>query len=388
MAARAAGRKRLPPSARSGSRVRPRVRHPRADRAGGARLPTRRGRTDPRAVRGRGGSVNTAAPTVQGVDTRAEAPHDVDWLRDLRATGAAYDEAVARLHALLLRAARFEVGRRRPTLPHLRGDELDDIAHEAADDALMSVLAPARRLPRREPLHDVGVQVRAARGGREAAQARVAGARGAARARELDRCSRAPASSRARAGASSTSSSPRCSARSRRSSRRTSARARRARAERRADRRPRRPDGHDPRRALQDAARRAAQAARTRWRGIGDRGSRTSRDVPRCSARPSPRSAATSASTSSTATSSSSWPARTPTPRSRARAPTSPAVPPAARSTRACARAAGGMDQLYQLERQRLGTSGKRLRGVLGARPRKGAWSPARRRPRPPSASR
>ena len=47
---------------------------------------------------------------------------------------------MARLHALLLRAARFEVARRRPTLPHLRGDELDDIANEAADDALMSVL--------------------------------------------------------------------------------------------------------------------------------------------------------------------------------------------------------------------------------------------------------
>jgi RNA polymerase sigma-70 factor (ECF subfamily) len=41
----------------------------------------------------------------------------------------------------LLRAARFEVARRRPTLPHLRGNELDEIALEAADDALMSVLA-------------------------------------------------------------------------------------------------------------------------------------------------------------------------------------------------------------------------------------------------------
>ena len=46
------------------------------------------------------------------------------------------DEAVARLHALLLRAARFEVARRRPSLPHLRGDDLDDIANQAADDAL------------------------------------------------------------------------------------------------------------------------------------------------------------------------------------------------------------------------------------------------------------
>jgi RNA polymerase sigma-70 factor (ECF subfamily) len=63
-----------------------------------------------------------------------------EWLRGLRADGAVREDAIARLHALLLRAARFEVARRRPTLPHLRGDELDDIATEAADDALMSVL--------------------------------------------------------------------------------------------------------------------------------------------------------------------------------------------------------------------------------------------------------
>ena len=62
------------------------------------------------------------------------------WLRDLRAGGPTEDAAVARLHALLLRAARFEVARRRPSMPHVRGDELDDIATEAADDALMSVL--------------------------------------------------------------------------------------------------------------------------------------------------------------------------------------------------------------------------------------------------------
>jgi len=63
-----------------------------------------------------------------------------EWLRGLHADGAERDEAVARLHALLLRAARFEVARRRPTMPHLRGDDLDDIANEAADDALVSVL--------------------------------------------------------------------------------------------------------------------------------------------------------------------------------------------------------------------------------------------------------
>ncbi len=63
-----------------------------------------------------------------------------EWLRDLRSDGAVKDRAVERLHGLLVRAARFEIARRRPTLPHVRGDELDDIALEAADDALMSVL--------------------------------------------------------------------------------------------------------------------------------------------------------------------------------------------------------------------------------------------------------
>jgi RNA polymerase sigma-70 factor (ECF subfamily) len=68
-------------------------------------------------------------------------PESREWLRSLRAEGRDRDDGVARLHALLLRAARFEVARRRPTLPHLRGDDLDDIAYQAADDALVSVLA-------------------------------------------------------------------------------------------------------------------------------------------------------------------------------------------------------------------------------------------------------
>jgi RNA polymerase sigma-70 factor (ECF subfamily) len=63
-----------------------------------------------------------------------------EWLRSLRADGETRNEAVARLHSLLLRAARFEVARRRRGLPHLRGEELDDIALEAAADALVSVL--------------------------------------------------------------------------------------------------------------------------------------------------------------------------------------------------------------------------------------------------------
>jgi RNA polymerase sigma-70 factor (ECF subfamily) len=87
-----------------------------------------------------------SATRLSSGEQSAPAPRLLDdesrqWLRELRGGGAARDEAIARLHALLLRAARFEVARRRPTLPNLRGNEIDDIAMEAADDALMSVLA-------------------------------------------------------------------------------------------------------------------------------------------------------------------------------------------------------------------------------------------------------
>jgi RNA polymerase sigma-70 factor, ECF subfamily len=66
-------------------------------------------------------------------------PESRDWLDRLRADGAVREEAVQRLHALLLGAARFETGRRRASHPHLRGD-LEDIAQEAAADALLAVL--------------------------------------------------------------------------------------------------------------------------------------------------------------------------------------------------------------------------------------------------------
>jgi RNA polymerase sigma-70 factor, ECF subfamily len=92
--------------------------------------------------------MNALSPaTVAAVEPALSAPiaapvddESREWLRCLRARGLERDKAIARLHALLLRAARFEVARRRPTLPHLRGGDLDDIANQAADDALMGVL--------------------------------------------------------------------------------------------------------------------------------------------------------------------------------------------------------------------------------------------------------
>ena len=95
--------------------------------------------------------IATVTPLEALPDTTAlEAPLSLDsesrdWLDGLRAARpATREETVARLHALLLRGAHFEVARRRPTLPHLRGNELDDIATEAADDALVSILDEVR----------------------------------------------------------------------------------------------------------------------------------------------------------------------------------------------------------------------------------------------------
>jgi RNA polymerase sigma-70 factor, ECF subfamily len=86
--------------------------------------------------------VDSATPTsIASVEAPPLDPESREWLRCLSAEGREHDDAVARLHALLLRAARFECARRRPALPHLRGNDLDDIVNQAADDALVSILA-------------------------------------------------------------------------------------------------------------------------------------------------------------------------------------------------------------------------------------------------------
>jgi RNA polymerase sigma-70 factor, ECF subfamily len=76
------------------------------------------------------------------VDSEQQAPEARIELapEELRPGAPARDLAIERLHTLLLRGARFEVARRRPSLPHLRDDEFEEIALEAADDAAVSVL--------------------------------------------------------------------------------------------------------------------------------------------------------------------------------------------------------------------------------------------------------
>jgi RNA polymerase sigma-70 factor (ECF subfamily) len=62
------------------------------------------------------------------------------WLGALAEGAPAREGAIARLHELLLGAARFEVSRRRASLPALGSRELDDLAQQAADDALVALL--------------------------------------------------------------------------------------------------------------------------------------------------------------------------------------------------------------------------------------------------------
>jgi RNA polymerase sigma-70 factor (ECF subfamily) len=67
-------------------------------------------------------------------------PVERNWVKVLSGDGAEREEALADLHDLLLRAARFEIGRRREALSYVRGEELDDLATQAADDALVALL--------------------------------------------------------------------------------------------------------------------------------------------------------------------------------------------------------------------------------------------------------
>jgi RNA polymerase sigma-70 factor (ECF subfamily) len=67
------------------------------------------------------------------------APADQEtaqWLRELRGPGR--EAAFERLHRLLLRVARGELRRRGPRAG-IDGPELDDLAHQAAADALVAV---------------------------------------------------------------------------------------------------------------------------------------------------------------------------------------------------------------------------------------------------------
>ena len=80
----------------------------------------------------------------EAADRRRAAPARFEpdsrmWIDRLRATGPERDAALVELHALLLRAARFEISRRAAS-SRLRSGDFDDLAHQSADDALVVIL--------------------------------------------------------------------------------------------------------------------------------------------------------------------------------------------------------------------------------------------------------
>jgi RNA polymerase sigma-70 factor (ECF subfamily) len=80
---------------------------------------------------------------VERVAGRAEIDRHKEaraWLEALRAGGVERERAAERLHALMLRAARFELERRRGSIRALSRESIDDLAVQSADDALSAIL--------------------------------------------------------------------------------------------------------------------------------------------------------------------------------------------------------------------------------------------------------
>jgi RNA polymerase sigma-70 factor (ECF subfamily) len=82
-------------------------------------------------------SVDPHGLTTDPAEFDAES---AEWIRTLSGTGVVREAAHAQLHELLLRVARGEARRRGPRA-NIVGSELDDLAHHAAADAMLAILA-------------------------------------------------------------------------------------------------------------------------------------------------------------------------------------------------------------------------------------------------------
>ncbi len=98
----------------------------------------------------RGGPVAFSRRTIMFVSVERppadprRAPLDATsrrWVERLRRDHPRHEQAVARLHDVLQRAALHELHRRRGQLSGLSGPEFDDVAQQCADDAMVNILA-------------------------------------------------------------------------------------------------------------------------------------------------------------------------------------------------------------------------------------------------------
>jgi RNA polymerase sigma-70 factor (ECF subfamily) len=67
-------------------------------------------------------------------------PISAEWIEALTGSAAERAQGEARLHEMLVRVALGELRRRRATTPWLAGVELDDVAHQAAADAMLAIM--------------------------------------------------------------------------------------------------------------------------------------------------------------------------------------------------------------------------------------------------------
>jgi RNA polymerase sigma-70 factor (ECF subfamily) len=81
-------------------------------------------------------SGESSPPPARRIEDEAQR-----WTEGLRAGSPDYRRTTAELHAMLVRVARHELGRRRHALGGVGGPELDDLAQQSASDAMMSILS-------------------------------------------------------------------------------------------------------------------------------------------------------------------------------------------------------------------------------------------------------
>ena len=86
----------------------------------------------PRTERGELAQATTTADVGQDPE---------DWVLALSLEGPGQDLALARLHALLVKAARHQVLRMRARLGGAGAVQLEELAHQAADEAMVALLA-------------------------------------------------------------------------------------------------------------------------------------------------------------------------------------------------------------------------------------------------------
>ena len=85
-----------------------------------------------------GGEPST---TTDSDAVRTESDRESElWVERLRPGHPRRNQTVATLHDVLLRIASHELSRRRGGLESISGPEFDDLAQQAADDALVNIL--------------------------------------------------------------------------------------------------------------------------------------------------------------------------------------------------------------------------------------------------------